>query len=326
MLTRLQSLADSQSAIRWDLSVDSTVCRAHQHAAGARKQGHLQKERPGGVFAELSDHGLGRSRGGFTTKLHLAIEQGQKPMSIVITTGQRGGSPQFEPVLEKVRVPRIGPGRPRVRPDRVRADKAYASRGNRAHLRRRGISCTVPGKGDQARNRQKLGSPGGRPPYFDPVDHRERHAVECGINASRGIGPSPRDMTSSRSATRQPFSSQPSTNGCDQPLQDSYGPPRKYILPCARGGHRARARHRSGQQVPSVPPAPAASRDRQAPPRDCPTFSSTLAVERTSTSSAARRHALAIAPRRRQTARRHAPRCRPTRCDRRNGSAATEAA
>lgn len=34
--------------------------------------------------------------------------------------GQRGDSPQFEPVLEKVRVPRIGPGRPRV-PPRSRA-------------------------------------------------------------------------------------------------------------------------------------------------------------------------------------------------------------
>ncbi|MEV7996587.1 winged helix-turn-helix domain-containing protein, partial [Streptomyces sp. NPDC086077] len=27
----------------WDLSVDSTVCRAHQHAVGARNQGDLQK-------------------------------------------------------------------------------------------------------------------------------------------------------------------------------------------------------------------------------------------------------------------------------------------
>lgn len=53
-------------------------------------------------------------------------------MSIVITAGQRGDSPQFEPVLDKVRVPRIGPGRPRTRPNRVRADKAYASRKNRA--------------------------------------------------------------------------------------------------------------------------------------------------------------------------------------------------
>ncbi|WP_328908031.1 IS5 family transposase [Streptomyces sp. NBC_00234] len=156
ILTRLQSLADAKGAITWDLSVDSTVCRAHQHTAGARRQGDLQKEPPGGVFTEPVDHGLGRSRGGFTTKLLLAVEQGQKPMSIVVTAGQRGDSPQFEPVLEKVRVPRIGPGRPRVRPDRVRADKA--------------------------RNRQKRGYRGGRPPRFDPVDYRKRHAVECGIN------------------------------------------------------------------------------------------------------------------------------------------------
>ncbi|MFD6660542.1 IS5 family transposase [Streptomyces parvus] len=111
-LTRLQSLADAKGAILWDLSVDSTVCRAHQHVPGARKQGDLQREPPGGLFTELPDHGLGRSRGGFTTKLHLAVEQGQKPMSIVVTAGQRGDSPQFEPVLAKVRVPRIGPGRP----------------------------------------------------------------------------------------------------------------------------------------------------------------------------------------------------------------------
>lgn len=90
-------------------------------------------------------------------------EQGQKPMSIVVTAGQRGDSPQFEPVPEKVRVPRIGPGRPRTRPDRVRADKAYASRKNRAYLRRRGIRCTIPDKADHACNRKKLGSRGGRP-------------------------------------------------------------------------------------------------------------------------------------------------------------------
>ncbi|MET9209083.1 IS5 family transposase [Streptomyces bacillaris] len=182
IMTRLQPLADAKGAITWDLSVDSTVCRAHQHAAGARKQGDLQKEPPGGVLTEPDDHGVGRSRGGFTIKLHLAFEQGQKPMTIVVTAGQRGDSPQFEPVLNKVRVPRIGPGRPRVRPNRVRADKAYASRRNRADLRRRRIRCTIPDKADQARNRQKRDSRGGRPPHFDPVDCRERHAVECGIN------------------------------------------------------------------------------------------------------------------------------------------------
>ncbi|MFE7520072.1 transposase [Streptomyces halstedii] len=39
ILTRLQSLADADGAITWNLDADSTVCRAHQHAAGARKQG-----------------------------------------------------------------------------------------------------------------------------------------------------------------------------------------------------------------------------------------------------------------------------------------------
>lgn len=79
-------------------------------------------------------------------------------------------------------MPRIGRGRPRLRPDGVRADKAYASRKNHAYLRRRGIRCTIPDKADQARNRRKLGSRGGRPSRFDPADYRERHTAECGIN------------------------------------------------------------------------------------------------------------------------------------------------
>ncbi|MFD8731187.1 transposase [Streptomyces sp. NPDC059611] len=126
------------------------------------EKGDLQKDPPGGIATEPDDHGLGRSRGGLTTKLHLAVEQGQKPMAIVVTAGLCGDSPQFEPVLEQVRVPRLGPGRPRTRPDCVRADKAYASRKNRAYLRRRGIPCTIPDKVEQVRNRKKLG-PEGRP-------------------------------------------------------------------------------------------------------------------------------------------------------------------
>jgi len=134
------------------------------------------------VRHEPADHALGRSRGGLTTKLHLAVEQGQKPLSLVVTPGQRGDSPQFKPVLEGIRVPRAGGGRPRSRPDRVRADKAYSSRANRAYLRKRGVKCTIPEKKDQAANRIKRGSRGGRPPKFDRVDYRERHAVECAIN------------------------------------------------------------------------------------------------------------------------------------------------
>ena len=41
-------------------------------------------------MAEPTDDALGRSRGGLTTKLHLSCEQGQKPLSIVLTAGRRG--------------------------------------------------------------------------------------------------------------------------------------------------------------------------------------------------------------------------------------------
>ncbi|MFD5584177.1 IS5 family transposase [Streptomyces sp. NPDC127063] len=182
LLTLLQARADETGLIAWEVNVDSTICRAHQHAAGARRDGAGQKEAPGGVATEPDDHGLGRSRGGFTTKIHLACEQGQRPLSLLVTAGHRHDSPQFQPVLEAIRVPRTGPGRPRSRPDKVRADKAYGSRANRAYLRRRGIGCTIPEKVDQVRNRKKRGSRGGRPPKFDKIDYRERHAVECGIS------------------------------------------------------------------------------------------------------------------------------------------------
>ena len=72
--------------------------RAHQHVAGARRDGHLQEEPPGGTHhLEPTDHALGRSRCGLTTKTRRACEQGQKPLALIVTAGQRGDSPQFVP-------------------------------------------------------------------------------------------------------------------------------------------------------------------------------------------------------------------------------------
>jgi transposase len=181
IFTELQARADAKDLITWDLNVDSTVCRAHQHAAGARKRGPAEgaARRCRSRARQPRPRALARRPDHQAAPRHRA---GAKPMSIVITAGQRGDSPQFEVVLGRIRVPRLGSGRPRTRPRRVRADKAYASRKNRAYLRRRGIRCTIPDKADQARNRRKRGSRGGRPPKFDPEDYKARHAVECGIN------------------------------------------------------------------------------------------------------------------------------------------------
>jgi len=165
----------------WAAIVTALQARAHQHAAGAGSRGPVQKEPPGGLGVEPADHALGRAPGGFTTKVHLACEQGQNPLSIVITAGQRGDSPQFEAVLAGIRVPRLGGGAPRTRPDRVLGDKAYSSRANRAYLRRRGIKATAE-PADQADHRRNRGPRGGRPPTFDRATYKQRHAVECSIN------------------------------------------------------------------------------------------------------------------------------------------------
>jgi transposase len=132
---------------------------------------------------------LGRSRGGQTSKIHLAADRRCRPLAFVVTAGQAADSPQFIPVLKKVRV-RVPVGRPRTRPGAVAGDKAYSSRGNRAYLRGRRIKVVIPEKRDQAANRKKKGSKGGRPVSHDADLYKERNTVERLINklkAWRGI-------------------------------------------------------------------------------------------------------------------------------------------
>jgi transposase len=46
IFVQLQAEADAKGLITWDVSVDSTVARAHQHAAGARKKGLCRRSPP----------------------------------------------------------------------------------------------------------------------------------------------------------------------------------------------------------------------------------------------------------------------------------------
>jgi transposase len=163
VLAALQAQGDQQGQLNWELHhVDSTVIRAHQHAAGARRTGAK------GVVHEQA---LGRSQGGVSTKLHLRAEGGGKPMTLLVTAGQRHEQPQFVPLMERGAVKRPGRGRPRIRPRRVAGDKAYSSGQVRRYLRGRGIGAVIPRKANE-RHRGR----------FDRAAYRERNQVERLIN------------------------------------------------------------------------------------------------------------------------------------------------
>lgn len=98
-----------------------------------------------------------------------------------ITAGQRHDSLAFAPLLQRLKLRRRGPGRPRTRPDRLLADKAYSNRKIRAELRRRRIIATIPEKADQQKSRAGKGARGGRPPAFDPESYKQRNTVERAI-------------------------------------------------------------------------------------------------------------------------------------------------
>jgi putative transposase len=101
---------------------------------------------------------------------------------MLLGPGQGNDSPTFRHVLAAISVPRLGRGRPRTRPDRVVADKAYSSRGNRALLRRRGIVAVIPEPADQIAHRNRRGSNGGRPVTYDREAYRGRNVVERSFN------------------------------------------------------------------------------------------------------------------------------------------------
>ncbi|MBY3179917.1 IS5 family transposase [Rhizobium leguminosarum] len=77
VLDEMLAMLAREADLEW-LMIDSTIVRAHQHAAGARKV-------KGGPDAQ----GLGRSRGGLSTKIHAATESLGLPVRLIASPGQR---------------------------------------------------------------------------------------------------------------------------------------------------------------------------------------------------------------------------------------------
>lgn len=117
-----------------------------------------------------------------TTKIHMACDGQGRPLSLWLTGGNIADTTELDAVLAGIRVPRVGPGRPRTRPGRLIADKGYSSRANRHTLATRGIRVTIPERDDQLGHRRRRGAAGGRPYAFDPGIYKNRNVVERGFN------------------------------------------------------------------------------------------------------------------------------------------------
>jgi transposase len=118
-----------------------------------------------------ADQALGKSQGGWSTKIHLRADGNGKPLTLLLTPGQQHESTEFVPLLDHGAVKRRGPGRPKLRPRRVVADKGYSSRKNRAAARQRRMRYTIPHKINDLR----------RGP-FDRAVYRQRNRIERLVN------------------------------------------------------------------------------------------------------------------------------------------------
>lgn len=121
----------------WIVSIDSTIVRAHQHAADTAGDSVTGLHEP-------ADHAIGRARGGLTTTVHLPTDGAGRGLAVLLTPGQTNDSPLLPPRLDAVVVPRREGRPPRRNPDVVIADRVYSAVSNRALLRRKRIQTVIP--------------------------------------------------------------------------------------------------------------------------------------------------------------------------------------
>lgn len=166
ILIALQVKLDAAGQIDWEQwSLAGTVVRAHRSAAGApTSEGCDGADEP-------HDHALGRSVGGFSTKIHLLTDANGLPLDALLTPGQTQESTQLERVMEQVALPRAS-GRTRRRPGHLAADRGYDAKRIRTWLREHGIDPVIP-------PRKRTGKPKpGRPVTYNKERYRRRSTIE----------------------------------------------------------------------------------------------------------------------------------------------------
>ena len=102
---------------------------------------HLQTTR------ENSDNqALGRSQGGFGTKLHVLTDGAGVPLAITATPGQSHEAPEFENIMEQTA---LSIRQRRGRPKHIAGDKGYSSHKIRDWISRREITPVIPTKSNE---------------------------------------------------------------------------------------------------------------------------------------------------------------------------------
>ncbi len=117
-----------------------------------------------------NDNSLGRSRGGYGTKIHMAADGSGIPLNIVLSAGQAHESLFALRLLDGIGVQRQN-GSMKRRGHAVLADKAYSGNALRNKLKRKGIRAVIPRKSNE-----KLASDGRSQLYRDA--YRRRNVVE----------------------------------------------------------------------------------------------------------------------------------------------------
>jgi len=120
---------------------------------------------------ELADHALGRSRGGFTTKIHILCDGRGHPLHFHLTAGQVHDSTALDTLLEEADARlRDGDGKPIAWPVALGGDKGYRADWIDEYLLELDIRPVIPCRGTENRD--------DRPVKFDRWAYRRRNIVE----------------------------------------------------------------------------------------------------------------------------------------------------